>query len=283
MERPGTCGELLSVDTQVARCEPRTPGRPGTRRRWASIGAGVAAAVLWTAGARGQTAAPPVVEQLAPPAAAIDPGDLGYALGYRIGARIRADHAPLGIPIDNAALARGLADAVQEAAPRVDEARVRRALAAFDEAMQRRQEAFFKRMAEAAKVNLAKGREYLAANARRPGVVSLPSGLQYEVLRPGTGPMPGPDDVVVAHYRGTHIDGREFDGTDPGGEPASFPLRGVVPGWQEALSRMAAGAKWRVHLPPELAYGEEGSPPAIEPNEVLVFEIELIRSDRPQN
>jgi FKBP-type peptidyl-prolyl cis-trans isomerase FklB len=83
---------------------------------------------------------------------------------------------------------------------------------------------------------------------------------------------------VVAHYRGTHVDGREFDGTEPGGEPASFPMRGVVPGWQEALGRMKAGAKWRIHLPPNLAYGAEGSPPAIEPNEVLVFEIELLRS-----
>ena len=149
--------------------------------------------------------------------------------------------------------------------------------------MQKRQEAFFRRMAEAAKINLAKGREYLAANARKPGVVSLPSGLQYEVLRAGSGQPPGPDDVVVAHYRGTHIDGRQFDGTEPGGEPAAFSLRGVVPGWQEALGLMGVGAKWRIHLPPNLAYGEEGSPPAIEPNEVLVFEIELVRHERPQN
>ena len=230
-----------------------------------------------------QPASQRAVEPLAAPAApAIDPQDLGYALGYRIGTRIRADHAALEMPIDNAALARGLADAVQEAAPRLDEARLRGALAAFEQAMQRRQEAFFKRMAEAAKENLAKGAEYLAANARRPGVVSLPSGLQYEVVRAGSGAPPAPDDVVIAHYRGTHIDGREFDGTEPGGDPAAFPLRGVVPGWQEALSRMSPGAKWRIHLPPDLAYGEEGSPPAIEPNEVLIFEIELIRSERPR-
>jgi FKBP-type peptidyl-prolyl cis-trans isomerase FklB len=229
-----------------------------------------------------QTAAPAKPEPLAPPPAAVDPADLGYALGYRIGARIRADHAALDMPIDNAALARGLADAVQEAAPRLDETRLRVALAAFEEAMQRREEAFFRRMAEAAKQNLAKGRDYLAANGRRPGVITLPSGLQYEVLRAGSGAQPSPDDIVIAHYRGTHIDGREFDGTDPAGEPAAFPLRGVVPGWQEALARMAPGAKWRIHLPPDLAYGEDGSPPEIEPNEVLVFEIELIRSERPQ-
>jgi FKBP-type peptidyl-prolyl cis-trans isomerase len=83
---------------------------------------------------------------------------------------------------------------------------------------------------------------------------------------------------VIAHYRGTRIDGSEFDGTDPKGEPASFPLRAVVPGWREALPLMKAGSKWRIYLPPELGYGPQGSPPAIEPNEVLVFEIQLIGS-----
>jgi FKBP-type peptidyl-prolyl cis-trans isomerase FklB len=223
----------------------------------------------------------PAAEPLAPPLPAIDPADLGYALGYRIGGRIRADHASLDIPIDNASLARGLADALLEAAPKLDEPRLREVLTAFEQAMQQREQAFFRRMAEAAKVNLAKGREFLTANARRQGVVALPSGLQYEILRRGSGAVPAPDDVVIAHYRGTHIDGTEFDGTDPSGEPAAFPLRGVVPGWQEALTLMPAGSKWRVYLPPQLAYGEEGSPPAIEPNEVLIFEIELVRSERP--
>ena len=110
---------------------------------------------------------------------------------------------------------------------------------------------------------------------------ALPSGLQYTVLTEGAGPKPTLDDVVEAHYRGTHVDGTEFDGTEPGGEPAAFPLRGVVPGWQEALPLMKAGSKWRVWLPAELGYGDAGSPPAIEPNEVLVFEIELV-AIRPQ-
>jgi FKBP-type peptidyl-prolyl cis-trans isomerase FklB len=132
------------------------------------------------------------------------------------------------------------------------------------------------RMAEAAKKNLAAGRDFLTANAKQAGVVTLPSGLQYTVLKEGSGPKPTLEDVVAAHYRGTHIDGSQFDGTEPEGEPAAFPLRGVVPGWQEALPLMAVGSKWRVWLPPELGYGDAGSPPAIEPNEVLVFEIELL-------
>jgi len=236
------------------------------------------------------------VEPIAPPSApasqptkqpaaplATPAQELGYALGYRIGGRIVADHKSLDMAIDEQALARGLADAVLGAAPQLDEPQLRNVLAAFETAMQKKQQEFMARMAAAAKTNLETGREFLVANGRRKGVTTLPSGLQYEVLVPGTGPQPGADDVVFAHYKGSHIDGREFDGTDPAGTPASFPLRGVVPGWQEALPLMKAGSRWRLYLPPDLGYGEEGSPPAIEPNEVLVFEIELIRSEKPQS
>jgi FKBP-type peptidyl-prolyl cis-trans isomerase FklB len=204
---------------------------------------------------------------------------LGYALGYRIGGRIVADHASLDMTIDQQSLARGLTDAVLGAAPKLDEQAFRKVLAEFEAAMQKKQQEFMAKMAAASEANLKKGREFLAANGSRKGVVTLPSGLQYEVLTAGSGPQPKPNDLVVAHYKGAHIDGREFDSTDPAGEPASFPLRGVVPGWQEALPLMKAGAKWRIYLPAELGYGEEGSPPAIEPNEVLIFDIELIRSE----
>jgi FKBP-type peptidyl-prolyl cis-trans isomerase len=224
-------------------------------------------------------------EPLAPPrpAAALEPQpfddtaqELGYALGYRIGQRIIADHRALGTPLDATALGRGLADAVREAPPQLDEAGFRRVLAAFEQRMELRDREIEARMVEIGKANLTKGQAFLAKNATQPGVSRLPSGLQYQVVRQGSGPKPMIDDAVVAHYRGSHIDGTEFDGTDPEGEPAEFPLRGVVPGWQEALPLMGAGAKWRIWLPPELAYGEAGSPPAIEPNEVLVYELDLI-------
>ena len=204
---------------------------------------------------------------------------LGYALGYRIGGRIVADNKSLDMTIDQESLARGLTDAVLGAAPKLDEQTFRKVLDEFETAMQKKQQEFMAKMAAAAEANLRKGQEFLVANGNRKGVVTLPSGLQYEVLAAGSGPQPKPDDIVFAHYKGTHIDGREFDGTDPTGEPASFPLRGVVPGWQEALPLMKAGAKWRIYLPAELGYGEEGSPPAIEPNEVLIFDIELLRSE----
>jgi len=206
---------------------------------------------------------------------------LGYALGYRIGQRIIADHKALGTPLDATALGRGLADAVSDAPPRLDEAGFRRVLTEFEKRMEERDRELAARMAVAARENLAKGQEFLAANAKRPEVTVLPSGLQYQVVKEATGPRPTLRDVVRAHYRGTRLDGSEFDGTEPDGEPAAFPLRGVVPGWQEALQKMAVGSKWRIWLPPELAYGEAGSPPAIEPNEVLTFEIELVAIDRP--
>ena len=214
-----------------------------------------------------------------PPAEGFDTpaATLGYALGLRIGSRIAADFKEQDPAVDAAALARGLSDAILEARPRLGEQQIRQVLEAFDARMQEREKEFGRRMREAAKVNLAKATEFAQANGRKQGVTTRPSGLQYEVIRAGTGGAPTLDDTVVAHYRGTHIDGREFDATDPKGEPASFPLRGVVPGWQEALPLMKTGAKWRIYVPPQLGYGEEGSPPVIEPNELLVFEIELVK------
>ena len=217
-------------------------------------------------------AARPPAEGLDTPAAT-----LGYALGLRIGSRIAADFKEQDPAVDAAALARGLADAVMESRPRLGEQQIRQALEAFDARMRAREQEFGKRMREAATANLAKATEFTRANGRKQGVMTRPSGLQYEVIRAGAGETPTRDDTVVAHYRGTHLDGREFDATDPEGEPASFPLRGVVPGWQEALPLMKTGAKWRIYVPPQLGYGEEGSPPVIEPNELLIFEIELVK------
>lgn len=235
-----------------------------------------AATLLVTAVAN---AVDPVPEPVPPPAAPVPPpADAAYAVGYRIGGGIVADHERMGLDLDRAALARGLADAVTGAKPALDEARFAAAFAAFEAVLAERQAAFAEKMREAARTNLAKGREFLAANAKRRGVVARPSGLQYEVLKEGNGPAPGPDDVVEARYRGTRIDGTEFDASDPAGPPASFAIREVVPGWQEALPLMKAGATWRLWIPPDLAYGAEGSPPVIGPNEVLVFEIELVRS-----
>ncbi len=254
---------------------------------WVGVGIVVGTCVCEVVLAQG------TVEPLAvPPAAGLQAGlqagpqagpqasaeDMGYAMGFRIGQQILAEQQQIGSPVDPTGLAAGLADSVSGKQPRIDEPTFRAALAGLEAVMRQKQREMVEKMQAAAKANLAKGADYLKKKAAEPSVKALPSGLLYEVLKEGTGPQPTVDDVVSAHYAGTHIDGRRFDGTDPAGPAAEFPLRGVVPGWQEARPLMKVGSKWRIHLPPALGYGEEGSPPTIEPNEVLVFEIELVGS-----
>ena len=124
--------------------------------------------------------------------------------------------------------------------------------------------------------NRAEGAAFLAENRSKPGVVTTGSGLQYLVLVAGSGPKPQKTDTVTVHYRGTLIDGTEFDSSHRRGEPAAFPLDAVIPGWVEALQLMPAGSTYRLFIPPELAYGEAGAGAAIGPNTTLLFEIELI-------
>jgi FKBP-type peptidyl-prolyl cis-trans isomerase len=117
---------------------------------------------------------------------------------------------------------------------------------------------------------------FLAANKAKPGVITLPSGLQYKIIKEGTGPKPTIADVVTCNYRGTLIDGKEFDSSYKRGEPATFPVRGVIKGWTEALQLMPVGSKFELYLPPDLAYGEHGAGADIGPNEALIFEVELM-------
>ena len=127
-----------------------------------------------------------------------------------------------------------------------------------------------------AEANKKKGEEFLAENAKKQGVKTLPSGLQYLVLKEGTGKRPTATDEVEVHYHGTLLDGTVFDSSVERGEPASFPVGRVIAGWTEALQLMKEGAKWRVFIPSKLAYHQRGAPPKIGPNETLIFEIELL-------
>lgn len=130
---------------------------------------------------------------------------------------------------------------------------------------------------EAAKQkNLSQGRLFLEENGKRKGVVTLPSGLQYEVLKEGTGPMPKSTDKVTVHYQGTLIDGTIFDSSIQRGEPATFPVTGVIKGWVEALQLMKVGSKWKLFIPQDLAYGERGAGGQIGPYATLIFEVELL-------
>jgi FKBP-type peptidyl-prolyl cis-trans isomerase FklB len=120
------------------------------------------------------------------------------------------------------------------------------------------------------------GEAFLTANKEKSGVKTLPDGLQYKVLVEGKGPKPSKNDTVVVHYSGKLVDGTEFDSSYKRGEPATFPVDGVIPGWVEALQMMKVGSKWELFIPATLAYGEQGMPPVIGPNETLVFEVSLI-------
>ena len=131
-------------------------------------------------------------------------------------------------------------------------------------------------MASQGKENKEVGEKYLAENKKKDGVVTLPSGLQYEVLKEGSGASPKASDTVTVHYRGTLIDGTEFDSSLKRNEPASFPLNGVIPGWTEGLQKMKVGGKNRLVVPSDLAYGPQGRP-GIPPNAVLIFEVELLK------
>jgi FKBP-type peptidyl-prolyl cis-trans isomerase FklB len=124
--------------------------------------------------------------------------------------------------------------------------------------------------------NIKAGEEFLAANKNKAGVVTLPSGLQYEIIKTGTGPKPKAEDQVKCHYHGTTIDGKVFDSSVDRGEPATFPVNRVIPGWTEALQLMPVGSKWKLYIPSALAYGEQGAGQDIKPNSTLIFEVELL-------
>lgn len=124
--------------------------------------------------------------------------------------------------------------------------------------------------------NKNEGIVFLEANKKKPGIITLPSGLQYKILVQGNGKKPKDTDTVTVHYQGTLINGTEFDSSYKRGKPISFPLKNVIRGWTEALQLMPVGSTWEVYIPSELAYGEQGAPPVIGPNEVLIFKINLI-------
>ncbi len=141
-------------------------------------------------------------------------------------------------------------------------------------------EYFQNRQLRAAEENKKAGEQFLAENKAKTGVMTTSSGLQYQVLQEGAGANPGPNDRVTVHYVGTTLKGEKFDSSYDRGTPATFPVSGVIPGWTEALQLMKPGAKYKIFIPSELAYGENGSGPAIGPNSVLVFEVELISVEK---
>jgi FKBP-type peptidyl-prolyl cis-trans isomerase FklB len=205
----------------------------------------------------------------APPALTTQKDKFSYALGMNLGASLKKQ----AVPVDPAILARGLKDALAGGKTALTEDQARATLMEVQTELRKKQQEQMQAEGEASK---KQGADFLAANKAKEGIVTLPSGLQYKVLTQGTGPKPTATDSVVCNYRGTLINGTEFDSSYKRGEPATFPVNGVIKGWTEALQLMPVGSKWQLFVPSDLAYGERSPAPEIGPNSTLIFEVELL-------
>lgn len=193
-----------------------------------------------------------------------------YAFGMNIAKGMKAQ----SIDIDPAIMARAMEDILSGAKPLLTDDEAMAELNRLQTEMRTKQEAERKQLGDK---NLKEGQAFLAANRNKPGVVALPDGLQYKILTQGNGPLPTANDRVVCQYRGTLIDGTEFDSSAKHGGTATLPVGGtMIKGWTEALEKMATGSKWQIVMPPDLAYGERGAGNLIGPNQTIVFEVELI-------
>lgn len=196
-----------------------------------------------------------------------------YALGMNIATGLGANLKKQGVEVDWNILAQGLKDGASGGKTRLTEEEAKSILTEVQNDLRKEQQ---EKMKEAAAKNKTDGEAFLAANKTKEGVKTLPSGLQYKVITEGTGPKPTATDTVVCNYRGTLINGTEFDSSYKRGEPATFPVGGVIKGWTEALEMMPVGSKWQLFIPPDLAYGERGAGAEIGPDSTLIFEVELI-------
>jgi len=199
---------------------------------------------------------------------------VSYAIGMNLGKGLSHD----SIEVDPNLIMQGLKDGLAGGKTLMTDEQVQATIAQLESQVREQMAA---RRQQDAVTNQKAGDAFLAANKTKSGVVVLPSGLQYKVLKEGTGPKPTTADVVNCNYRGTTIDGKEFDSSYKRGEPAKFPVKGVIKGWTEALQLMPVGSKWELYVPADLAYGERGAGGVIGPNETLIFEVELLSIEPP--
>ena len=192
-----------------------------------------------------------------------------YSLGMKMGENMRKQ----SVAVDPAIFERGLKDGLGGGKTLITDEEAQAAIMEMQKEMRDKMQA---KMKEEGEDNKKAGDAFLAANKSKDGVVALPSGLQYKILKEGTGAKPTPSDTVECNYRGTLINGTEFDSSYKRGQPATFPVGGVIKGWTEALQLMPVGSKWQLFIPPDLAYGERGAGADIGPDETLIFDVELL-------
>ncbi|MGH7939854.1 MAG: FKBP-type peptidyl-prolyl cis-trans isomerase [Limisphaerales bacterium] len=198
-----------------------------------------------------------------------------YAYGMALGSSLKRNDVDMDLDV----FVRGIKDAESGGPTLMNEVQMRAAIGELNKSVMMNRQ---KTEAEQAQKNQIEGEAFLAHNKTQPGVVTLPNGLQYKVITKGTGAAPGSNDVVTVNYRGMHLDGKEFDSSYSRGRPFECNIgRGIIRGWTEALKRMKVGSKWEIYIPPDLAYGPMGYRGVIEPNETLIFEIELLGVKAP--
>lgn len=248
-------------------------------QRWRlSVGFAVLLGVGVVAGWHNLGGQPAIAQEAVPSQAAMSSQSIAGApyeqqVSYALGLNIGADMRRSGVPLDLKAFTTGVADALAGAKPRLTDGQRQAILLKFQQQMQKKAEAL---MADAAANNKQRGEAFLAENGQKEGVVTTASGLQYKVIETGNGETPTAQSTVRCHYEGTLIDGTVFDSSYDRGQPAEFPVGGVIAGWTEALQMMKVGSKWEVYLPSEIAYGGRGAGGDIGPNETLIFTIELL-------
>ena len=195
-------------------------------------------------------------------------------ISYIIGRDMASNFSKQGIEIEADQLLAGLKDAMTGKPSVLSAEETQQTMMQLQQEMEQK---FQEKAGKAGEANKKEGQEFLAANKNKAGVVTLPSGMQYEILNEGTGKTPTRTDNVTTHYKGTLIDGTVFDSSYERGQPATFPVNGVIAGWTQALMMMKEGAKWRLYIPSELAYGAQGAGADIGPNATLIFDVELLK------
>lgn len=196
-----------------------------------------------------------------------DEAKLSYSIGWRFGVQIREE----GFDVDT--LVRAITEAAAGQDPAMDVAEIRQQLAAWEEKVRQEQIAALQQLAEE---NQAKAETFLEENKGKTGIVVLPSGVQYRIIEEGDGGRPGLEDKVSVHYRSSKVEGIELDSSFARGVPQEFVVNEVLQGWQEVLPLMKVGSTWQIFVPPELAFGQRGNPPAVGPNEALMFDLKLM-------
>jgi FKBP-type peptidyl-prolyl cis-trans isomerase FklB len=227
-----------------------------------------------------KTTTPSKTTATTPPAFKTRKEKFSYALGMNFGAGWRDRLKSQNVDYDPALLLEGFKDALNDTKTRLTTEEAQAVLKEVGSELQKEQQA---KMKEAADKNKTDGEAFLAANKEKEGVVALPDGLQYKILTEGNGPKPTASDTVVCNYKGTLINGTEFDSSYKRGKPATFPVSRVIKGWTEALQLMPVGSKWQLFIPPDLAYGANGAGGDIGPNSTLIFEVDLLSIQANEN